>query len=63
MAKKRSKSQPGWAEVKTKLAEFDRTALLGLIHDLYVARKDNQDFLHVRFGARAASISTPSSSL
>ena len=50
MAKKRSKSQPGWAEVKTKLAEFDRTALLGLIHDLYVARKDNQDFLHVRFG-------------
>jgi hypothetical protein len=50
MAKGRSKSQPGWADVKAKLAEFDRPALLGLVHDLYVARKDNQAFLHARFG-------------
>lgn len=50
MAKGRSNSQPGWAEVKAKLADFDRAALLRLVHDLYVARKDNQAFLHARFG-------------
>ena len=50
MAKRQSKSQPGWADVKAKLAGFDRAALLGLVHDLYVARKDNQSFLHARFG-------------
>jgi len=50
MAKRQSKSQPGWADVKAKLAGFDRAALLGLVHDLYVARKDNQSFLQARFG-------------
>lgn len=50
MAKRQSKSQPWWADVKAKLAGFDRAALLGLVHDLYVARKDNQSFLHARFG-------------
>ena len=50
MAKGRSKSQTGWADVKAKLADFDRAALLGLVRDLYVARKDNQAFLHARFG-------------
>jgi len=50
MAKGRSKSQPGWADVKAKLADFDRAALLGLVRDLFVARKDNQAFLHARFG-------------
>ena len=29
---------------------FDRPALLGLIQDLYSAHKDNQTFLHARFG-------------
>jgi hypothetical protein len=50
MAKGRSNSQPGWTDVKAELADFDRAALLGLVHDLYVARKDNQAFLHARFG-------------
>jgi hypothetical protein len=50
MAKGRSKSQPGWADVKAKLVDFDRAAFLGLVRDLYVARKDNQAFLHARFG-------------
>ena len=50
MAKRQSKSQPGWVDIKAKLAGFDRAALLGLVHDLYVARKDNQSFLHARFG-------------
>jgi len=50
MAKRQSKSQPGWADVKAKLAGFDRAALLGLVQDLYVAHKDDRAFLHARFG-------------
>ena len=36
--------------MKVKLASFDRLGLLGLIQDLYAAHKDNQTFLHARFG-------------
>jgi hypothetical protein len=36
--------------VKVKLADLDRSTLLGLIKDLYTASKDNQHFLHTRFG-------------
>lgn len=43
-------SQPTWTDVKAKLASFDRLGLLGLIQDLYAAHKDNQTFLHARFG-------------
>ena len=50
MAKRQSKSQTTWADVKAKLAAFDRGALLDLIHHLYAAHKDNQAFLHARFG-------------
>jgi len=50
MAKHQSKSQPTWAAVKAKLAAFNRAALLELIHHLYAAHKDNQAFLHARFG-------------
>ena len=50
MAKRQSRSQPTWTAVKAKLAAFDRTALLDLIHHLYAAHKDNQAFLHARFG-------------
>jgi len=50
MAKPKSKSQPTWTDVKAKLADFDRAALLGLIQSLYTAHKDNQTFLHSRFG-------------
>ncbi len=32
---------------------FDRLGLLGLIQDLYAAHKDNQAFLHARFGLGA----------
>src|SRR5215467_3728275 len=48
--KGQSKSQPTWTDVKAKLADFDRAALLGLIQSLYSAHKDNQMFLHSRFG-------------
>ena len=50
MAKRKPKSQPTWTDVKTKLADFDRAALFGLIQSLYCAHKDNQTFLHARFG-------------
>ena len=39
-----------WTDVKAKLAGFDRAGLLGLIQNLYVLQKDNQRFLHARFG-------------
>ena len=48
--KRQSKSQPTWTDVKAKLVDFDRAALLGLIQSLYSAHKDNQMFLHSRFG-------------
>lgn len=44
------KTSPTWSDVKTRLADFDRTGLLGLVQDLYAASKDNQTFLHARFG-------------
>ena len=43
------KKSPTWSDVKARLAEFDRTSLLGLVKDLYGASKDNQAFLHARF--------------
>ncbi|MHA6909638.1 hypothetical protein ACQUJS_14585 [Ralstonia pseudosolanacearum] len=46
---KGKKAGPSWADVKTKLADFDRAGLLGLIQDLYAANKENQTFLHARF--------------
>lgn len=50
MVKRQPKSQPTWTDVKRKLASFDRAGLLGLIQDLYAAHKENQTFLHARFG-------------
>lgn len=50
MNKRPAKSKPTWADVKTKLASFDRAALLGVLQDLYVAEENNRAFLHARFG-------------
>jgi hypothetical protein len=50
MAAKPKKVAPSWSDVKARLAEFDRAGLLGLVQDLYAASKDNQAFLHTRFG-------------
>ena len=50
MAKRQPKSQPTWKDVKAKLEDFDRAALLGLIQSLYATHKENQTFLHARFG-------------
>ncbi len=50
MIRGQSKSHPTWIDVKAELESVDRTALLGLVHDLYAAHKDNQTFLHARLG-------------
>jgi hypothetical protein len=39
-----------WANVKAHLVSFDRTALLGVLQDLYAADEGNRAFLHARFG-------------
>jgi hypothetical protein len=44
------KNTPSWSDVKAKLADFDRADLIGLVQALYAASKDNQAFLHARFG-------------
>jgi hypothetical protein len=49
VAKDKSGS-PTWADVKALLLTFDRAGLQGLVQDLYAASKDNQAFLHARFG-------------
>jgi len=52
VAKDKSAS-PTWADVKAFLLPFDRAGLQGLVQDLYAASKDNQAFLHARFGLGA----------
>jgi hypothetical protein len=49
MAKRQSKANPTWEEVKAKLAGFDRAALLAVLQDLYAAAEGNRAFLHARF--------------
>jgi hypothetical protein len=44
----RTKTAASWSSVKAGLREFDRTALFGLLQDLYDASKENQAFLHAR---------------
>ena len=39
-----------WSDVKVRLADFDRDGLLKLVQDLYAGSKDNQSFMHARFG-------------
>ena len=48
--KKITKANSSWSDIKTQLADFERTSLIGLVQDLYAASKDNQAFLHARFG-------------
>ncbi len=46
----KDKSAATWSDVKAKPVVFDRVRLLGLVHDLYAASKDNHNFLHARSG-------------
>ncbi|MGJ7918680.1 hypothetical protein ACI48D_24825 [Massilia sp. LXY-6] len=49
MSTEKKKSSPTWRDVKAKLAEDDRGSLIALVHELYLASKDNRTFLHTRF--------------
>lgn len=49
-ANKPPRAQIAWSQVKAKLADFDRAGLIALLQDLYAASRDNQAFLHSRFG-------------
>lgn len=57
MAAERSKkTNPSWSDVKAKLSEFDAAGILALVHDLYSSSKENQTFLHARFGLGADAL-------
>jgi hypothetical protein len=49
-AKRPPKAQIAWSQVKAKLSDFDRAGLIALLQDLYAASRENQAFLHSRFG-------------
>lgn len=49
MAARPKTASPTWNDVKSSLAKFDRSALVGLVQDMYRFSKDNQRFLHARF--------------
>jgi len=48
-AAKPLKKKPSWSDVKTAIANFERSALIGLISDLYAYSASNKNFLHARF--------------
>lgn len=50
------KAKPSWSYVKAKLSGFDDAGMLALVHDLYSSSKENQDFLHTRFGLGAETL-------
>jgi hypothetical protein len=50
MGQRPTKSKPTWADVKAKLAGFNRASLLGLLQDLYTGDEGDRAFLHARFG-------------
>jgi len=43
------KKKPAWTDLKHAISGLDRDGLLGLLHDLYAASKENKAFLHARF--------------
>lgn len=56
MSQRQPKSKPTWKDVKTRLSAFNQSALVALIQDLYNAGRDNQTFLHTRFGLNADAL-------
>lgn len=44
------KTKATWSSVKAKLTELDREGFVLLVRDLYADSKENQNFLHTRFG-------------
>src|SRR5665213_1760363 len=50
MTSKSKRALSSWGDIEVRLADAGRAGLLALVHDLYAASKDNQVFLHARFG-------------
>ena len=50
MTSQSKKASLSWSDVEARIADVDRAGLVTLVHDLYAASKDNQVFLHARFG-------------
>lgn len=48
--KRSNKKNPTWSDLKQQLVNFDHAGLISLIQDRYLANKQNQAFLHARFG-------------
>jgi hypothetical protein len=46
----RKSSKPVWSSVKAAIARMDEKQLIALVSDLYRLSKENQAFLHTRFG-------------
>mgnify|MGYP006291736231 CR=1 FL=1 len=46
-------NKPTWSDVKSVAASLDQKQLLALLGDLYRHSRDNQAFLHARFGIGA----------
>lgn len=53
MAKRKAKDQR-WSDVKAAINKMDGKQLLGLVSDLYRLSRENQSFLHARFGIGSA---------
>ncbi len=47
---------PGWREIKTQLANFDRAELLALLKDMHDASLSNRCFLQARFALGEAPL-------
>jgi hypothetical protein len=47
---KRESSKPTWSSVKAAISGMEKKQLIALVSDLYRLSKDNQAFLHARFG-------------
>lgn len=45
-----------WTDVKSAIANFERSALIGLISDLYAYSTPNKNFLHARFSLGSDSL-------
>ena len=51
-----TKSRPNWSAAKAELAHFDRTALVGLVKDLFALSPDNSAFIAARLGLGADTL-------
>lgn len=55
-ATKPARKKPTWSDVKSAIADFERSALIGLISDLYAYSTPNKNFLHARFSLGSDSL-------